>query len=83
MQFELTREYLDEIREMIAENNSAFIEDVIHLHPADIAEIIDELDNDEAKFIYALLNHDLQGDVLWNWKTMSVSALLKHSILTS
>ncbi|HZH87330.1 MAG TPA: magnesium transporter [Brumimicrobium sp.] len=64
MQFELTREYLDEIREMIAENNSAFIEDVIHLHPADIAEIIDELDNDEAKFIYALLNHDLQGDVL-------------------
>jgi len=64
MQYELTREYLDEIRDLIAENNTAFIEDVIQLHPADIAEILDELDNDEAKFIYAHLNHDLQGDVL-------------------
>ncbi|HLV41449.1 MAG TPA: magnesium transporter [Brumimicrobium sp.] len=64
MQFELTREFLDEIREMIAENNTAFIEEVIHLHPADIAEILDELDNEEAKFIYGRLNQDLQGDVL-------------------
>ncbi|HLW29706.1 MAG TPA: magnesium transporter [Brumimicrobium sp.] len=64
MQFELTREYLDEIRELIAENNTAFIEDIVQLHPADIAEIIDELNNEEAKYVYAHLNHDLQGDVL-------------------
>ena len=65
MQFELTREYLDEVRDLIAENESDFIEkDIIHLHPADIAEILDELDRDEAKYIYDHLNHDLQGDVL-------------------
>ena len=65
MRFELTKEYLEEIRDLIATNNSAIIErDITHLHPADIAEIIDELDNDEAKFIYAHLDNDLQGLVL-------------------
>ena len=65
MQFELTREYLDEIRDLIAENQNGFIEEVIiHLHPADIAEILDELNRDEAKYIYDHLDHDMQGDVL-------------------
>ncbi|WP_107040193.1 magnesium transporter [Brumimicrobium mesophilum] len=65
MQFELTREYLDKIRDEITINNSQFIEkEIIHLHPADIAEILDELDRDEAKFIYDHLDSDLQGDVL-------------------
>tara|TARA_B100000508_G_scaffold141097_1_gene146945 strand:- start:38053 stop:39402 length:1350 start_codon:yes stop_codon:yes gene_type:complete len=65
MRFELTKEYLDEVRELIAQNNSAFIDQkIIHLHPADVAEIIDELDNDEAKFVFAHLDNDLQGDVL-------------------
>ena len=50
---------------MIAQNNSAFVDQkVIHLHPADIAEIVDELDNQEAKYIFAHLDNDLQGDVL-------------------
>mgnify|MGYP000568276633 FL=1 len=65
MRFELTKEFLDEVSEMIAQSNSAFIDQkIIHLHPADIAEIIDELDNDEAKFVFAQLGNDLQGDVL-------------------
>lgn len=65
MQFELTREYLDQIRDEIAGNNSNFIEgEIIHLHPADIAEILDELNGDEAKFVYDHLDSDLQGDVL-------------------
>src|SRR5690554_1049195 len=65
MQFELTREYLDQIRDFIAANDDGFIKkEIIHLHPADIAEILDELDNEEAKFVYDHLSHDLQGDVL-------------------
>lgn len=65
MRFELTKDYLVEVREMIAQNNSAFIDQkIIHLHPADIAEIVDELDNDEAKYVFAHLDNDLQGDVL-------------------
>lgn len=65
MRFELTKDLLDEVREMIAQNNSAFIDQkIIHLHPADIAEIVDELDNEEAKYVFAHLDNDLQGDVL-------------------
>ena len=65
MRFELTKEYLDEIREMIVQGNSAFIDQrIIHLHPADIAEIIDELDGDEAKFVFDHLDNDRQGEVL-------------------
>lgn len=65
MQYELTREYLDKIEGLIAENDSRFIEeDIIHLHPADIAEILDELDTDEAKYVYDHLDHELQGGVL-------------------
>ncbi len=65
MRFELTKEFLDEVRDMIAQNNSAFVDQkIIHLHPADIAEIVDELDNKEAKYIFAHLDNDLQGDVL-------------------
>lgn len=46
-------------------NNSAFIDQrVIHLHPADIAEIVDELNTEEAKFIFAHLDDDRQGEVL-------------------
>lgn len=65
MRFELTKEFLDEIREMIAQNNSAFIDQrIIHLHPADIAEIVDELNTEEAKYVFAHLDDDRQGEVL-------------------
>jgi magnesium transporter len=65
MRFELTKDFLDEVREMIAQNNSAFMDEkIIQLHPADIAEIIDELDNDEAKYVFNHLQSTLQGDVL-------------------
>jgi magnesium transporter len=65
MRYELTKEFLEEIREAIALSNTAFIDQrVILLHAADIAEIIDELDLDQAKFIYSHLDEDQQADVL-------------------
>ena len=65
MRFELTKEFLDEICEQIAKGNSAYVDQkIIHLHPADIAEIIDELNTEEAKFVFAHLDDDRQGDVL-------------------
>lgn len=65
MRYELTKEFLEEIRGAIALSNTAYIDQrVILLHAADIAEIIDELDLDEAKFIYSHLDEDQQADVL-------------------
>ncbi len=65
MRFELTREYLDSLREAIQQNDLEWIEaQVLHLHFADIAEILDKLSGEEARFIYFLLDEDLQADVL-------------------
>lgn len=65
MQFELTREYIDEIKRVIEEKNEAEAIGLMEeLHPADIAEIYDELSIDEATFLYLLLDGDTAADVL-------------------
>ena len=65
MRFELTREFLDQINRAIADDDRLWIDENIgHLHYADIAEIIDELDTDDAKILYYCLDEELQGDVL-------------------
>ena len=64
-QFELTKELLDEICARIAANDEHFVDQVIiPLHPADIAEIIHEVDNESAKFIFTRIDEDVQADVL-------------------
>ncbi len=64
MRFELTKEFVERLETAIAQNDLHWIEEEIsHLHFADIAEILDELDNDDAKFVYFLLHEDLQADV--------------------
>lgn len=65
MRFELTKEFLEQLREAITSENKSWIEThILELHFADIAEILDELSNDEAKYIYYQLDEDTQGDVL-------------------
>lgn len=65
MQFELTREYIDDLRKLIDQENAteakAMIED---LHAADIADILDELNTEEAVYIFLLLASDTGADVL-------------------
>ncbi len=65
MKFELTKEYLDELRERIAHDDDRgaykMIED---LHPADIAEIYDELNIEEARFLHIMLSGEKAADVL-------------------
>lgn len=65
MQFELTKEYLEHLREAILRNDeAALLELVNELHPADIAEIMDELEPDEAIILYKDLDADRASDVL-------------------
>jgi len=65
MTFELTREFLDELRERIGNKDESgaykMIED---LHPADIAEIYDELNIEEARFLHIMLDGEKAADVL-------------------
>ncbi|HLU86718.1 MAG TPA: magnesium transporter [Taishania sp.] len=65
MRFELTKEFIEQTREAIARNDQEWLmHNVIELHFADIAEILQPLNNKEAKFIYYLMDEDQQADVL-------------------
>lgn len=65
MQFELTKDFLEEIEKSVQLKNDDFLTSAVFgLHPADIAEILDELNNAEAKYIFERLERDKQADVL-------------------
>ena len=65
MRFELTKDFLDELRQAIVDQNNGWIIEHIHdLHFADIADLLDQLNNEEAKYVYFQLTEDVQADVL-------------------
>ena len=65
MRFELTKDFLEILREKITEQDVLWIkEHILELHFADIAEILGKLSNNEAKYIYFQLEEDTQADVL-------------------
>ncbi|WP_088655579.1 magnesium transporter [Geofilum rhodophaeum] len=63
--FELTREFIEQIRLLIEQKDEAALTELIKdLHPADIAEIYEELSIEEAKYLYFLIDDDTAADVL-------------------
>lgn len=65
MQFELTKEYIEQLISEIDNNDEvAVFERFKDLHPADIAEIYDELNIDQARFIHVLLDDEVAAEVL-------------------
>ena len=65
MQFELTTDYLELLRSAIAEKNDHYLNEKLNdLYAADIAEIFNQLDFDEAKYLYDLLPEETTAEVL-------------------
>ena len=65
MQFELNKEFLETLRVYIDDKNKVEAKNLLtKLHPADIAEIVEEFDKDEAIFIFQQLEHDIAADTL-------------------
>ena len=65
LQFKITKEFIEEIQDLVSVNNGNAILGIIkNLHEADIAEILDVVSMDEAKFIYRLLEDETASDVL-------------------
>ena len=53
------------VTELIEKKDSDQLKEVIKdLHPADIAELCNELDAEDARFIYLLLDNETAADVL-------------------
>ena len=65
MQFEITREYVEQLKKLIEDKNTKEVETLMEpLHPADIAEIMEDLSIEQAKFIFLLLDGEQASDVL-------------------
>ena len=65
MRFELTKEFLERIRQAISSEDDQWIKQhITDLHFADIAEIMDELSMEQSKYLYYQLDEELQADVL-------------------
>ncbi len=62
---EYSPEYLEKIREIIAKGDvDAARRELDELHPADIAELYQDLDIQQAEFLYKLLDEETAADVL-------------------
>ena len=65
MKFELTKEFISDLSDAIASGNNTFIANSLaDLHPADISELLEELDFDDAKIIYGYLEEEVASGVL-------------------
>ncbi|MCH2215200.1 MAG: magnesium transporter [Flavobacteriales bacterium] len=65
MQFELTKEYLHDLSEAIAEGRDSFLKaELEELHPADIAEIFDQLKSSELSYLYKLIESEKAAEVM-------------------
>tara|TARA_Y100000589_G_scaffold117829_1_gene111902 strand:- start:24679 stop:26028 length:1350 start_codon:yes stop_codon:yes gene_type:complete len=65
MKFELTKNFISELNEHIEnKDQKSIINMIIECHPADIAEIIDELEFENASFLFDLLEDNIAADVL-------------------
>lgn len=65
MEFELTQEYLDALKEAVASQNSSYIrESMAELHAVDISAILSKMETEEAKFIMDCLDRELGAEII-------------------
>ncbi|WP_298364135.1 magnesium transporter [uncultured Lutibacter sp.] len=65
MSFEITKEYIQEIQQLITENkNETLLDSFKDLHYADVAELIEVLNTEESVYIIKLLDSDITSDVI-------------------
>ncbi|MEM7161921.1 MAG: magnesium transporter [Bacteroidota bacterium] len=62
---ELGKELIDQFKEAVDQQNDQWLENTIALlHPADIAEVLDKVNMQEATYIYSHVHEDLSAEVL-------------------
>jgi magnesium transporter len=65
MKFELTKDFIGELNERIEnKDQKSIIAMITDCHPADIAEILDELEFENTCFLFELLEDNIAADVL-------------------
>ena len=65
MQFNISKEFLEQIEQLIHQKNDQELEVLLNdLHHADIAEIFDELNIEEATYIFRILDSEITAEIL-------------------
>ncbi|WP_338409040.1 magnesium transporter [uncultured Flavobacterium sp.] len=65
MEFKISKEFIAQIEQLISENKSQELHDLLlDVHFADIAEIMDELDSHEAGYIFNALDSEKTAEIL-------------------
>ncbi|WP_264520203.1 magnesium transporter [Flavobacterium sp. N1994] len=65
MQFKISKELLEQIEQLIHQQNDQELTVLLNdLHHADIAEIFDELDIEEATYIFKILDSEITAEIL-------------------
>jgi magnesium transporter len=65
MQFELTTQYIEDIKVAIEAANDSYLREQLNEHyAADIAEILNQLEFEEAQYLFELIDEDVTSDVL-------------------
>ncbi len=79
MQFNISKEFLEQIEQLIHQKNDRELEVLLNdLHHADIAEIFDELNIEEATYIFKILDSEKTAEIL-----MELEEDLREKILKS
>lgn len=65
MEFKISKDFIIEVEQLIQNKNDRQLELLLNdLHHADIAEILDELDFDEATYIFKILDSEKTAEIL-------------------
>lgn len=65
MALELNKDFFDNLRLSIEQGDKEAATSLLQeIHPADIAEFFEEIDIEDAKFLFLLLDHETAADVL-------------------
>jgi magnesium transporter len=79
VQFELTREFVEILKNEVEAENGQFIREVLSsVNPADISTLLEELETEEAHFVVEALESELSADVINELEEDERSRLIKH-----
>ncbi len=79
MQFELTREFIDQVVDAIGTNNELFLRDTFNeLFPADITTVLYELDTQQCIYILSLLDDDVSAEAISYADSDTLKEFLKN-----
>ena len=81
---EIDEEYIDKVKSLIEQKDAENVKTLLtDLHPADIAELCNDLGLEEARFVYRLLDNETAADVLDVYKRQVCQEILHRIARTT